>query len=75
MAVFGLSWSIPQTIGPVAAGLILDNSDPRLLWYIGGVLCLVSVLGYMMLHNRLKHQERFAAPSGMEPGELAVPET
>jgi len=75
MAVFGLSWSIPQTIGPVAAGLILDNSDPRLLWYIGGVLCLVSVLGYMMLHNRLKHQERFAAPSGMETGDLAVPET
>jgi len=74
MAVFGLSWSIPQTIGPVAAGLILDNSDPRLLWYIGGVLCLVSVMGYLLLHSRLKHQERFAAPSGIEKVEMVVPE-
>ena len=72
MAIFGLSWGIPQTIGPVAAGLILDNSDPRLLWYIGGVLCLVAVAGYLALHARLKGQERFAAPGDDEPEELAI---
>ncbi len=61
MAVFGLLWMIPATIGPGAAGYILDNYNPNLLWYIGGVLCMVSVLGYLLLHARLKSQARFAA--------------
>ena len=61
MAVFGLLWMIPATIGPGAAGYILDNYNPNLLWYIGGVLCMVSVLGYLLLHARLKSQVRFAA--------------
>ena len=61
MAVFGLLWMIPATIGPGAAGYILDNYNPNLLWYIGGVLCMISVLGYLLLHARLKSQPRFAA--------------
>ena len=61
MAVFGLLWMVPATIGPGAAGYILDNYNPNLLWYIGGVLCMVSVLGYLLLHARLKSQPRFAA--------------
>jgi MFS family permease len=44
MAVAGLSWAIPSTIGPAAAGYILDNYNPNLLWYIGGALCGLSVL-------------------------------
>ena len=59
MGMFGVTWSIPATIGPGAAGLILDNLNPDLLWYIGGALCLVSVLGYYGLHLRLGRQERF----------------
>ncbi|HWR65608.1 MAG TPA: MFS transporter [Bellilinea sp.] len=66
MAVFGLLWMIPATIGPGAAGYILDNYNPNLLWYIGGVLCMVSVLGYLLLHARLKSQPRFA-PAEPEP--------
>ncbi|NCQ35832.1 MFS transporter, partial [bacterium] len=59
MAVFGLSWAIPQTIGPGAAGYILDNFNPNLLWYIGGILCAVSAFGYWVLHWRLGKQKRF----------------
>ena len=67
MAVFSLLWMIPATIGPGAAGYILDNYNPNLLWYIGGVLCSVSVLGYLMLHARLKSQARFSpAPAVVE---------
>jgi len=66
MAVFGLLWMIPATIGPGAAGYILDNYNPNLLWYIGGVLCMVSVFGYLLLHVRLKSQSRFA-PAEVEP--------
>ncbi len=60
MAVFGLSWAVPQTIGPGAAGYILDNFNPNLLWYVGGILCAVSALGYWVLHWRLGKLERFA---------------
>jgi MFS family permease len=42
MAIAGLSWAIPSTIGPGAAGDILDNYNPNLLWFIGGALCGVS---------------------------------
>lgn len=59
MAVFGLSWAIPQTLGPGAAGYILDNFNPNLLWYIGGTLCALSALSYYALHLRLHKQARF----------------
>jgi MFS family permease len=59
MAVSGLSWAIPSTIGPAAAGYILDNYNPNLLWYIGGVLCGLSVLAYYFLHLRLGARQEF----------------
>ena len=60
MAVSGLSWAIPSTIGPAAAGYILDNYNPNLLWYIGGLLCGLSVLAYYFLHLRLGARQEFA---------------
>ena len=59
MAVFGFSWAIPQTIGPSAAGYIMDNFNPNLVWYIGGGLCALSVLSYYALHLKLHKEERF----------------
>jgi MFS family permease len=67
MAVFGLIWALPATIGPGAAGLILDNFNPNLLWYIGGILCAISAIAYYSLHLRLGTQERFAASAEEEP--------
>jgi MFS family permease len=61
MAVFGLSWALPQTIGPGAAGYILDNFNPNLLWYIGGVLCALSAFSYWLLHLKLGKREKFIA--------------
>jgi MFS family permease len=60
MGVFGMTWMIPATIGPGLAGIILDNYNPNLLWYIGGILCGVSALAFFALHARLGKQERFA---------------
>ncbi|HJR78899.1 MAG TPA: MFS transporter [Anaerolineales bacterium] len=60
MAIAGLSWAIPSTIGPGAAGFILDNYNPDLLWYIGGALCGVSVLAYYALHLRLGTRQQFS---------------
>jgi len=65
MAIFSIAWAIPATFGPALAGLILDNKsyDPNILWYLGGIICLVSVLGFYLLHLRLGKQARFAPAS------------
>jgi len=60
MAVYDLGWTIPATFGPAAAGLILDNYNPNLLWYIGGILCAVAALGFYALHIWLGAQKRLA---------------
>ena len=59
MAAGGLSWIIPSIIGPGAAGYILDNYNPNLLWYIGGILCTVAALGFYGLYTWLGTQKRF----------------
>lgn len=59
MAVYGLTWMLPATIGPSAAGIILDNYNPNLLWFIGGILCAISALSYVALHGKLGKQKRF----------------
>jgi predicted MFS family arabinose efflux permease len=62
MAVSGLVWSIPATIGPAAAGIIIDNYNPNLVWYIGGFICIISGMGYYGLHLKVGKQQRFAPP-------------
>lgn len=59
MAIFGLTWLLPSTFAPMLAGLILDNLDPNLLWYTGGILCAVAASAFYGLHFRLGKQERF----------------
>lgn len=60
MAVSGFSWIIPSAIGPLLAGLIMDNYDPRWLWYLCGILAAISVAGFYILHLR-------ASPRLQEP--------
>jgi MFS family permease len=67
MAIAGFITSVPNSIGPGAAGYVLDHLDPHLLWYIGGCLCLISALGYFGLHLRLGTQERFVRTVPKEP--------
>jgi MFS family permease len=59
MAIYDLGWTLPATFGPAAAGLILDNYNPNLLWYVGGFLCGVSAIGFYFLHRWLGRQLRF----------------
>lgn len=58
MAVFGLSWGIPSIIGPSAAGLILDNFNPFLLWYVAAAISAVAIGGFYLLHLWLGKDER-----------------
>lgn len=52
MAIFGFSWSISFAVGPLLAGVILDNANPDLLWYIAGLVGIMATVGFLYL-NRL----------------------
>lgn len=50
MAIFGFTWIIGEGIGPLAAGWIMDNHDPRWVWYACGIVSILVVGGYLWLH-------------------------
>jgi MFS family permease len=49
MAIYGFTWPVAQGIGPLAAGLVMDNADPRLVWFAGAALALASAAGFWRL--------------------------
>ena len=51
IAIAGLSWSIPSAVGPLAAGIILDNFNPNLVWYAAGMLAAVAAAGFLVLNS------------------------
>jgi MFS family permease len=53
MAFAGLSWLLPATFGPGAAGIVLDNYNPNLLWYFCGVSCVIAIAMYLILNRRV----------------------
>ncbi|MBN2555839.1 MAG: MFS transporter [Anaerolineales bacterium] len=65
MAFFGLSWAIPSTIGPLAAGLIMDNFNPNWVWYACGIISAVAIMGFLMLETSTK--KRFAQAPQPQP--------
>ena len=52
MAAFGLTWAFPNSVAPLLAGLVMDNTNPDLVWYLAGILSLVAVAAFMALHIR-----------------------
>ena len=49
MAISSFAWIIPVAFGPLGAGFIMDNMDPRILWYVAGFVGLLSVMGFLWL--------------------------
>ncbi len=67
MAVYGLTWMIPTTFAPLLAGLIMDNFDPRWVWYLAALVALAAAGGYTGLHLRAGarlQEPAETAPSG-----------
>jgi MFS family permease len=67
MAVFGYSWGISFMIGPYLAGIVLDNFDPRFLWYAAGIIGTLSVMGFLGLHRRVEINEDSSQPATVQP--------
>ena len=53
MATYGLAWTLPQAIAPTAAGIIMDHFDPSWVWYLGGIISLVAILGFLLLNRHV----------------------
>lgn len=66
LAMYGFSWAIPTAIGPLAAGLIMDNGDPHLVWVAAGILGLVAALAYGLLQRRAS--TRLSTSDTTDPG-------
>ena len=49
--VMGFSWMIPWMIGPLLAGLIMDNGDPNWVWYGSAILGLIAATGFLWLRK------------------------
>jgi MFS family permease len=62
MAVMGFSWIIPSMIGPLGAGLIMDNLNPNWVWYLCGILGVIATLGYFILHKTASTRIRQPEP-------------
>jgi MFS family permease len=65
MAFFGFSWVFASATGPMLAGGIMDNFDPRWLWYASGLIGLVGVWVFLLLHRR-QVRRRLAAVGASE---------
>jgi MFS family permease len=53
MAIFGISGAIPFAVGPLLAGMIMDTTDPRWLWYAAGLVGLVAATAFALLQRRV----------------------
>lgn len=67
MAVFGYSWGISFMIGPYLAGTVLDNFDPRFLWYAAGIIGTLAVMGFLALHRRVEETDDPPRPASIQP--------
>jgi MFS family permease len=68
MAVFGFSWVIPGAVGPLLAGLILDNLDPNWLWLGAGAVGMISAAGFAAMHRWMQAR----AARHAQPGPAAA---
>ena len=80
MAVYGFSWLIPFAIGPLLAGLVMDNLNPNYVWYIGGVLGVAAAGVYYWLEWRAGRsrfssiEDRLSIIQDLEEGNLTAEE-
>jgi hypothetical protein len=54
---------VMPTSQTLAAGFVLDNYHPSLLWYLSALLCAISASAFYALHVKLGMQPRFAVAS------------
>jgi MFS family permease len=78
MAVYGFSWVVPVALGPLLAGLVMDNADPRWVWYGAGLVGLVAAGAYYLLQWQVRRaglaavDRRLAIVARLEEDEITA---
>ena len=63
MAFFGFSGLIGNAAGPLLAGLIMDNLNPRLVWFAASLSMILAGILCWFLHRHDQHRSREVLPS------------
>ncbi len=53
MAAYGFSWVLSFAVGPLLAGLVMDNADPRGVWYGAALAGLAATAGFYLLERQV----------------------
>jgi len=64
MAIFGLSWAISASIGPLLAGVVMDNFNPNWVWYGAGIMGIIASMCFFLLNSPM--QKRLINTTGKE---------
>jgi len=67
MAVFGFSWTIPNAIGPLISGVVMDNYNPNWVWYGAGIFMLVSAAIFAGIQAKSADRFESMRDSGESP--------
>ena len=70
MAVYGFQWTIPNLFGVLIAALVMEHIGPNWVWYLAGILSLVAMIGFWLLHAATR--ERLSRE--LEPTNITITE-
>jgi MFS family permease len=48
MSLYSLNWGVASGIAPLMGGFLNDRLDPRMIWYGGGAIGIISVIGFFL---------------------------
>jgi MFS family permease len=80
MAAYGFSWIIPSALGPLLAGLVMDNFDPRWVWYAAAIIGVAAAATYYSLEWRIQRssyaviEKRLNILENLEEGQITAQE-
>lgn len=57
MSIFGLSWNTASGIGTPLGGFLNSNLGPKSIWYGGGLIGVLSVIGFLALQRFSKRRQ------------------
>lgn len=78
MAMYGFAWVIPTAVGPLLAGLVMDNLNPAWVWYAAGTIGVLTAGVFVMLEQRVGRSrwsavdERLSILEQLEKGQISA---
>lgn len=56
MSIYGLSWGVAAGTAPLLGGFLNDIFGPRTIWFGGGMVGLIGILGFIFLPTRQRER-------------------